>query len=103
MCHCRRESRSLTSIGVTTKGSAVHFTSELQGEMEVELQLVSLDEYNTLGLEASHEYDTLAQAILLTARLMLGQEHRDKLGRKKDLPPPLSSAPSNIQLVVYLD
>ncbi|KAF2167724.1 hypothetical protein M409DRAFT_53698 [Zasmidium cellare ATCC 36951] len=85
-----RESRSLISMGVTTKEAAVHFTTELLQDLEVELQLVSLDEDNSLGLEASHDLDTLAHAIILTARSLLGQEHRNKLNRKKDIPPPLS-------------
>ncbi|KAK4494047.1 hypothetical protein PRZ48_015234 [Zasmidium cellare] len=85
-----RESRSLISEGVTTKDSAVYFTTELSQGLEVELQLVSLDEDNSLGLEASHDLDTIAHAILLTARLLLGQGHRNKLNRMKEIPPPLS-------------
>lgn len=86
-----RESRSLTSMGITTKDSAIHFTTELLQDLDVEMQLLSLDEDNALGLEASHELDTLAHAIILLARLLLGQEHRNKLNKKKEIPPPLST------------
>lgn len=92
-----RESRSLTSMGVTTKGTSVRFDTTIQEDMEVELRLVSLDEDNTLGLDVSNEFDTLAQAILLTARLLLGQEHRNKLNRKQEIPPPFSSKQDDTQ------
>lgn len=86
-----RESRTLASLGVGMKGSAISFASDSLGisGIEVSLELVSLIEDHTLYAAASNE-DGLAQAIALAARLLLAQAHRDRLKKRSEIPAPLS-------------
>ena len=88
-----RESRSLASLGVTTTDSALKFTIPTSGNSQkttVSFQLVLLEDNNDPGPEVDHEYDHLAQAMLLAARILLSQSHREKLKEKSQIPPPLS-------------
>ena len=88
-----RESRTLTSLGVAIDGSTVrlrNISSNATGPdgLEISLDLVSLDEDNSLA--ADHENDSLAQATVLAARLLLSQAHRDRLRKRSEPPPPMS-------------
>lgn len=86
-----RESRTLTSLGVSTAGDAIAFgTSTENDETHVEFQLVSLDGDNALPFGATNESDHLAQATMLAARMLLGQAHREKIKSKSQLPPPMT-------------
>ena len=86
-----RESRTLASLGVSVEGSTVRIgeSSDNDTDLQVSLELVSLDVDNSLP-DAAHEQDLLAQAVVLVARLLLGQAHRDKLRKRSEIPPPLS-------------
>ena len=87
-----RESRTLASLGVGMKGSAVNYATRglNTNGVDVSLDLITLDEDFQHSPESSHEEDALAQAIVLAARLLLGRAHRDKLKRRSEIPPPLS-------------
>lgn len=88
-----RESRTLTSLGVHMEGSTIQVqpvSPDAQAEgIGVSFDLVSLDEDNDL-LDAGHGDDSLAQASIITARLLLSQAHRDRLRKRSQPPPPLS-------------
>lgn len=84
-----REARGLLSLGVTMKGNTLSFPAD--EDKIVELELVSLDKDNSLPENSLHGSDDLAQAILLTARLLLSNSHRETLIQKSQPPPPLSS------------
>ena len=88
-----RESRSQASIGVTTQGSAICF-KPAQGDAsdttEVLLELVALDDLDS-GFTESRPQDALAQALVLSARLLLTQAHRERMRKRSDIPPPLSA------------
>lgn len=89
-----RESRTLASLGVGMKGSAVCFESggiSTDG-IDISLDLVTLDEDFKHSHESYHDEDALAQAIALGARLLLSRAHRDKLKKRSEIPPPLSDA-----------
>ena len=87
-----RESRTLAPLGVGMKGSALRFgSSPMVGTgMHVSLDLVSLGEDHGLNIHPSSEEDALAQAIILAARLLLSQGHREKLKNRSEIPPPMS-------------
>lgn len=85
-----REARTLYSLGVSMNGSAITFSTGVDNATSVELELLSLDEDNSIPIDALHSADVLAQATILAARLLLGQKHRNKLLKKKEVPPPLS-------------
>jgi len=97
-----RESRSQASLGVTTQGTAVCF-SPAQGDAsdatEVLLELVSLDDLDS-QLTVSHPQDALAQAIALSARLLLTQAHRERMRERSDVPPPLSAEKREEKLIL---
>ncbi|EME41291.1 hypothetical protein DOTSEDRAFT_73637 [Dothistroma septosporum NZE10] len=86
-----RETRNMTSMGVLMRGSTITFPTFEQNSGQLELELVSLDQDNSPPLDAFTEEDFLAQSTLLTARLLLGQAHRDRMNEKKDVPPPLAT------------
>ena len=87
-----RESRTLASLGVGMRGSAISFILKT-GEgnsIDMSLDLVSLDEEGVHITESTHAENDLAQAIVLGARLLLGQSHRDRLKKRSEIPPPMS-------------
>ncbi|CAK3817126.1 RNA polymerase II mediator complex component SRB4 like [Lecanosticta acicola] len=92
-----RETRSLTSLGLSMKGSAITFATGVDEAYTMDLELISLDEDNSLPLDALHSADALAQATLVTARLLLGQKHREKMHKKQEIPPPISDKQDNKQ------
>ena len=92
-----RESRTLASLGVGMKGSAVRFASSgiSTNGIDVSLDLVALDDDFAHDQNLPHEEDALAQAIVLAARLLLSRAHRDKLKKRSEIPPPLSDDKSD--------
>ncbi|KAK4619483.1 Mediator of RNA polymerase II transcription subunit 17 [Fulvia fulva] len=90
-----RETSDLTSMGVLVRGSTILFPGSGQDSTQLELELLPLDQDNSLPLDATSESDFLAQATLVTARLLLGQAHRDRMNEKKDVPPPLGTTEVN--------
>ena len=92
-----RESRSLASLGVRMKDSAIFFasTSVENTKFDVSLDLVALDEDHGQFTESSREEDALAQAVILAARLLLVEAHRDRLKKRSEIPPPLSDKTAN--------
>lgn len=93
------ESRTLASYGVMMHGSSIHLPTRLSTDEpitdstrpEVIIDLVSLDEVNGQASGKSSQ-DNWAQAIALTFRLLLSNTHRERLKRRSELPPPLSTA-----------
>ena len=87
-----RESRTLTSLGVGMKGSAIYLEPNGMGneDIQVSLELVALDENRGFHSNSSNVEDALAQTIILAARLLLSQAHRDRLKKRSEVPPPLS-------------
>ena len=87
-----RESRTLASLGVGMKDSAITFTTRNPDAtgVQVSFELVSLDEDHTLYSAGSEQGD-LAQAIVLAVRLLLSKAHRDRLNKRSEIPPPLSA------------
>jgi mediator of RNA polymerase II transcription subunit 17 len=92
-----RESRSLASLGVGMKGSAIVFASTGvdNTRVHVSLDLVALDEDQGQFSALSSKEDNLAHAIVLAARLLLTRAHRDRLKKRSELPPPLSDKTTN--------
>ena len=90
-----RESRSLASLGMSMKGPAIHYGSDLS-DLQVSFDLVSLDDDNNHSNGLLEVADNAsAQAILLAARLLLSQAHRDRLHKRSQVPPPLSENQAN--------
>lgn len=84
------ESRTLSSSGVLTRGSAIELPAANTHSASVQLDLVSLDDETGTSINASNADDALAQAIAISARLLLSQSHRDKLRQRSEVPPPVS-------------
>jgi mediator of RNA polymerase II transcription subunit 17 len=87
-----RESRTLSSLGVSMKDTAINFGARVGMEegFDVSLDLVTLDETQHLRFDASNTEDRIAEATALAARLLLSQAHREHLKRRAAIPAPLS-------------
>lgn len=87
-----RESRTLASLGVTVEGSTINLRNSSQpGKDDLELAFdLAPPEAPANNPELNDEDSALAQATLLTARILLSQAHRDRLRKRSQLPPPLS-------------
>jgi mediator of RNA polymerase II transcription subunit 17 len=88
-----QESRNLASIGVKLEGSRICFyasSAPSTRQMQISFELLSLDKNNSLGSDATGEQDKLAESILLGAKLLLSQAHRERLKEKARVPKPLS-------------
>ena len=83
-----RESRTLASLGVAMKGSTVRLGS-FTSDLEVSLDLVSLDDGHGLQENSSGEEDALSQAIVLAARLLLSRAHHVRMKKRSEKPAPL--------------
>ncbi|KAF2208054.1 hypothetical protein CERZMDRAFT_23490, partial [Cercospora zeae-maydis SCOH1-5] len=84
-----RESRTLLGQGVTMKGMTITFMyDDALGSVKVELNLVSLDEDNQVISDGSQ--DAVANAIMLTARLLLRRAHRQSIKQKTAVPAPMT-------------
>lgn len=83
-----REARGLLATGVEMTGNVLEFPAD--DNTTIELELISLDEENTPPDNALHGSDDLAQAILLVARLLLSNSHRETMAQKSQPPPPMS-------------
>ncbi|CAD0113889.1 unnamed protein product [Aureobasidium uvarum] len=94
-----RESRSLASYGVDMRESTVRLPTKLSSTaasltsdaQEVLIDLLPLTEIGTKSQEKQTE-DEWAQTIALALRLFLSYTHRERLTRRSELPPPMSSA-----------
>lgn len=99
-----RESRLMGSLGVMIDGSTIKLrspnadddakaTSSGKDDLEISFDLIRLDSSTSFfpaeATTASQD-DRLAQAALLTARLLLSQAHRDRLRKRSEMPAPLS-------------
>lgn len=84
------EARTLASSGVLTKGTAIELPAANVDAIKVQLDLVSLEEETGTSINASNANDALAQAIAVSARLLLSQAHREKLRQRSEVPPPVS-------------
>ncbi|KAG9941541.1 hypothetical protein KCU85_g9572, partial [Aureobasidium melanogenum] len=97
-----RESRSLASYGVDMRESTVRLPTRLSSTassstsdaQEVLIDLLPLTAIDMKSHEKQPE-DAWAQAIALALRLFLSYTHRERLTRRSDLPPPMSSARKN--------
>ena len=100
-----RESRSVTSLGVGTRGQALWFSPEGVEDgreaPEVVFELVSLEEVGKEN-EGSGQEDGFAQAIVLAARLLLSQAHRERLKKRSNIPPPRSERQEETPLLPIL-
>lgn len=88
-----QESRNLASMGVKMEGSRICFhasSAPSPKQLQVSFELLPLDKNNSLGSEVSSEQDTLAESVLLGAKLLLSQAHRERLKAKARVPKPLS-------------
>lgn len=87
-----RESRTLASLGIHMVGSSIHLDSQsnLDDNLDISFDLVKLDEGQELQFDPSSSQDRLAQATVLTARLLLSQAHRNRLKKRSEVPPPMS-------------
>ena len=99
-----RESRVMAALGVTVEGSTIKLrnpnaendttaTSSGKDDKEISFDLIPLDSATSsfpTEPTTSSQDDRLAQAALLTARLLLIQAHRDRLRKRSELPAPLS-------------
>ncbi|KAH0172339.1 hypothetical protein KCU86_g16846, partial [Aureobasidium melanogenum] len=97
-----RESRSLASYGVDMRESTVHLPTRLSSTassstsdaQEVLIDLLPLTAIETKPHDKQPE-DAWAQAIALALRMFLSYTHRERLARRSELPPPMSSARKN--------
>ncbi|CZT16052.1 uncharacterized protein RCC_01892 [Ramularia collo-cygni] len=85
-----REARGLLSLGVNMQGNTLSFPADDNHTKTIDLQLISLDEDNSLPPDSLHGSDDMAQALLLSARLLLSHSHRETLARRSQPPPPMS-------------
>jgi mediator of RNA polymerase II transcription subunit 17 len=88
-----QESRSMAAMGVRLEGSRICFTTASvtsSDQLEISFELMSLDRNHNLGPANGNAQDNLAESILLAARLLLSQAHRERLKAKARVPPPLS-------------
>ncbi|KAF1821253.1 uncharacterized protein K489DRAFT_395640 [Dissoconium aciculare CBS 342.82] len=88
-----QESRNLASMGVKLEGSRICFYASSvpsPQQLQISFELLSLDKNNSLGSDVTDEQDILAESILLGAKLLLSQAHRERLKGKARVPKPLS-------------
>ncbi|KAI5360729.1 Putative mediator complex, subunit Med17 [Septoria linicola] len=87
-----RESRSLRSRGVIMKGLTIKVPiADTEDSPYVELDQVVLDEDNAPPIDATHDSDHIAQAMVLAARLLLSRAHSDRIKAKSAIPRPMGS------------
>ncbi|GAB7351404.1 hypothetical protein MBLNU459_g2078t1 [Dothideomycetes sp. NU459] len=93
------ESRTLASYGVVMQSSSIRLPMRLSADApsiesnspEILIELVSLSQENAQKVGNASQ-DSLAEAIALSFRLLLSYTHRDRLKRRSELPPPLTTA-----------
>jgi mediator of RNA polymerase II transcription subunit 17, fungi type len=85
-----RESRMLSSLGVSMRGSAIHFAPQAGVESDISFDLVSLDEVQNFRFDSTNPADRLADAAALAVRLLLSRAHRERLKSRSAVPRPVS-------------
>ncbi|KAL9125354.1 MAG: hypothetical protein Q9175_008090, partial [Cornicularia normoerica] len=79
-----REARNLVNQGVRCNGGRVLLPYEKDKQLEIDL--VSLEDED---VEAPAGDGTIADAIVLSVRILLSHAHRQNLHRRSQIPPPL--------------
>lgn len=86
------ETRQLLAYGVELRNSVVHLTapgpSHTAGHRTILIDCIPRDENVASG--QAHSQDWLAQNIAEALRLLLAHEHRMRLHRRSEIPPPLT-------------
>ncbi|KAM0720800.1 hypothetical protein Q7P37_003085 [Cladosporium fusiforme] len=88
-----RESRTLSSSGVTMKGQTIQLPTAATNDssnVEIHIDLVPLDRETGAEINTSNPDDATAQAMALGARLILSQAHRDRLRKRSEVPQPMA-------------
>lgn len=88
-----RESRTMSSMGVTMRGQTIRLPTvgaEESDSTEILLDLVPLDQETGSHINTANPDDAVAQAMALAARLILSQAHRDKLNKRSEVPLPMA-------------
>jgi mediator of RNA polymerase II transcription subunit 17 len=88
-----QESRSMAAMGITLEGSRICFAASpvtSSDQLQVSFELISLDSNHHLSAGVANQQDNMAESILLSARLLLSQTHRERLKAKARVPQPLS-------------
>jgi mediator of RNA polymerase II transcription subunit 17 len=88
-----RESRTMSSMGVTMRGQTIRLPTVGDDESdstEILLDLVPLDQETGSQINTANPDDAVAQAMALAARLILSQAHREKLNKRSEVPLPMA-------------
>jgi mediator of RNA polymerase II transcription subunit 17 len=88
-----RESRTMSSMGVTMRGQTIRLPTvgaEESDSIEILLDLVPLDQETGSQINTANPDDAVAQALALAARLILSQAHREKLNKRSEVPLPMA-------------
>lgn len=88
-----RESRAMSSLGVTMRGQTIRLPTvgaEEADTTEILLDLVPLDQETGTQIDTANPDDAVAQAMALGARLILSQAHREKLNKRSEVPKPMA-------------
>jgi mediator of RNA polymerase II transcription subunit 17 len=88
-----RESRTMSSMGVTMRGQTIRLPTvgdDQSDSTEILLDLVPLDQETGSQINTSNPDDAVAQAMALAARLILSQAHREKLNKRSEVPLPMA-------------
>jgi mediator of RNA polymerase II transcription subunit 17 len=88
-----RESRTMSSVGVTMRGQTIRLPTVGDAgsdSAEILLDLVPLDQETGSQINTANPDDAVAQAMALAARLILSQAHREKLNKRSELPLPMA-------------
>jgi mediator of RNA polymerase II transcription subunit 17 len=88
-----RESRTMSSMGVTMRGQTIRLPTagdDQSDSTEILLDLVPLDQETGSQINTANPDDAVAQAMALAARLILSQAHREKLNKRSEVPLPMA-------------
>jgi mediator of RNA polymerase II transcription subunit 17 len=88
-----RESRTMASLGVAVRGNTITIPAaaiEDPDSTEIHIELAPLDDEAGFQNGSASPDDVTAQSIALGARLILSQEHRNKLVKRSEVPEPMA-------------
>lgn len=88
-----RESRMMASLGVSMDGNTIRIPTEsasVHNSSELHLELRPLAEETGTQINPANPDDVLAQAVAISARMLLTQAHRERLKKRSAVPSPLS-------------
>jgi mediator of RNA polymerase II transcription subunit 17 len=88
-----RESRTMASLGVAVRGNTITIPAaaiEDPDSTEIHIELAPLDDEAEFQNGSASPDDVTAQSIALGARLILSQEHRNKLVKRSEVPEPMA-------------